>query len=219
MLNYLYEKRPIGWRSDGTGNPKHTHIWFPSSFPKIKNEHWKTAPISFESYWWISEWYRQGWDIDEIIDFTLSHHISTFNTKSFPIQYEWKEKIEYWLTKMGYRFVIREVEYPENVKAGETVQISLKIENVGVAPIYNKLPLKLRIKGEMTQEYVSEVDITKWLPDTYMEMIEIAFPANMPKGEYELSVAIGGGKYPVVRLATETEFDGEYHHLTTLEIQ
>ena len=58
--------------------------------------HWMIAPVSFESYWWISEWYRQGWDIDGIIEKTLSWHVSTFNTKSFPIQYELKEKIEYW---------------------------------------------------------------------------------------------------------------------------
>ena len=213
MLNYLYEKRPIGWRSDGTGNPKHTHIWFPSYFPQIKNEHWKTAPISFESYWWISEWYRQGWDIDEIIEFTLSHHISTFNTKSFPIQYEWKEKIEKWLTKMGYRFVIKQVEYPENVKVGESAEIRLKIENKGVAPIYNQLPLKLRLKGAKTQEWTTDIDITEWLPSEYEERAIIVIPADMPKGTYELQMAIGGGDKPSVAFANEIQRKQEWHIL------
>ncbi len=113
----------------------------------MKKEFWKTAPVSFESYWWISEWYRQGWDIDAIIEKTLEWHISTFNTKSFPIQYVLKDKIEYWLTKMGYRFVISEIDYPESIKVGENIKITLTINNVGVAPIYNKLPLKIRIKG------------------------------------------------------------------------
>lgn len=219
MLNYLYEKRPIGWRSDGTGNPKHTHIWFPSYFPKIQNEHWKTAPISFESYWWISEWYRQGWDIDEIIDFTLSHHISTFNTKSFPIQYEWKEKIEFWLERMGYRFVIKEVEYPEVVKVGETAKIMFKIENKGVAPIYNKLPLKLRFKGKKTQEYITDVDITKWLPGEYSETICLDIPNGMENGEYELQIAIGGGEYPNVQFASEGEKDDNFFLLGKVLIE
>ena len=26
---------------------------------------WKKAPISFEAYWWLGEWKRQGWDIAE----------------------------------------------------------------------------------------------------------------------------------------------------------
>ncbi len=219
MLNYLYEKRPIGWRSDGTGNPKHTHIWFPSYYPEVKNEHWKTAPISFESYWWISEWYRQGWDIDEIIEFTLSHHISTFNTKSFPIQFEWKEKIEYWLTKMGYRFVLQELQYPEKVKAGEKVTLTLKVENKGVAPIYNALPLTLRLKGEKkTFELQTDIDIRKWLPGQHVEEINVDVPSNLPSGGYQLQMRIGGGNLPWVQLASDTQMDGEYAVLVDINL-
>ena len=220
MLNYIYEKRPIGWRSDGTGNPKHTHIWFPSYFCKVKNQHWKTAPISFESYWWISEWYRQGWDIDEIIEFTLSHHISTFNTKSFPIQYEWKEKIEYWLMKMGYRFYLKEVEYPESVKRGELFEILLKIENKGVAPIYNKLPLKVRLYNEKDCfEIVTDIDITKWLPGIHAEKIRMEVPKGFFNGVYNLAVTIGGGDYPIVQLASDIEFDGVWHKLGDIKVR
>lgn len=50
MLNYISEKRPIGWRADGTGSPKHMNEIFPARFPLIKNDLWKTAPVSFESY-------------------------------------------------------------------------------------------------------------------------------------------------------------------------
>lgn len=140
------------------------------------------------------------------------------NTKSFPIQYELKDKIEYWLERMGYRFVIREVEYPEVIKAGETAQITIKIENKGVAPIYNRLPLKLRLKGEETKEYITDIDITKWLPGEYTENIFLEIPSDFASGKYELQIAIGGGKYPVVRFANETETDGEFHALDVTEI-
>ncbi len=219
MLNYIAEKRAVGWRSDGTGHPNHTNIWLPTALARLKHEHWKTAPISFESYWWISEWYRQGWDIDQIIELTLSLHISTFNTKSFPIQYALKEKIEYWLTKMGYRYVIREIDYVESVKAGENLDIALKIENIGVAPIYNKLPLKIRLKGVDTKEFITDIDVTSWLPGEYNEKISLKLPENLAKGEYATELAIGGGEYPIVRLANETEFDGEYHYLANVEIK
>lgn len=219
MLNYLYEKRPIGWRSDGTGNPKHTHIWFPSYYPEVKNEHWKTAPISFESYWWISEWYRQGWDIDEIIEFTLSHHISTFNTKSFPIQYEWKEKIEYWLTKMGYRFFLKELSYPESVQADEKAQFAFIVENKGVAPIYNALPLTLRLKNESQEAvFTTDIDVRKWLPGEHKEQVELLIPNHLQSGNYQLQMCIGGGKLPFIQLASEIPMDGEYAVLTTITV-
>lgn len=220
MLNYIYEKRPIGWRSDGTGHPKHAHIWFPSYYPNVKNEHWRTAPISFESYWWISEWYRQGWDIDEIIEFTLSHHISTFNTKSIPIQYELQPKIESWLKKMGYRFELREIEYPETVKAGEKARVTLRVANVGVAPIYNALPLKLRLKGaEKTVEFTTDIDVRKWLPGEYTESAELSLPCELPAGEYEISLALGGGDKPAVQFASKTGKEHEWHVLAKVTVE
>lgn len=157
LMNYIGEKRAIGWRADGLGYPKIMNDIYPVRFRQLKKDFWKTAPVSFESYWWISEWYHQGWDIDDIIEKTLEWHISTFNTKSFPIQYVLKDKIEYWLTKMGYRFVISEIDYPESIKAGEKIKISLTVNNVGVAPIYNKLPLKIRIKGISIKDYLTNI--------------------------------------------------------------
>ena len=217
MLNYIAKQRAIGWRSDGTGHSNHTNIWLPTALKNLEHEHWKTAPISFESYWWISEWYRHGWNIDEVIERTLSLHISTFNTKSFPIQYAIQDKIEYWLTKMGYRYYLKEIEHSDSVKAGDNLKVAFSLENKGVAPIYNKLPLTIKLKGE--KEYVIEtnIDITKWLPGTYNEVINVD-TKDFEKGEYTLQLAIGGGENPAVQLATEVDFDGLYHNLSKVEI-
>lgn len=111
---------------------------------------------------------------------------------------------------MGYRFVIKEVEYPESIKVGERAGITLKIENKGVAPIYNKLPLKLRLKGEKTQEYITDIDITKWLPGQYEENILLEIPSDFATGEYELQIAIEGDDKPSVAFANELETDGNY---------
>ena len=207
MLNHIGSKRKIGWRADAIGSPKHMNEIYPKAFPLVPSELWKTSPVSFESYWWISEWVRKGWDIDALIEMTLSWHVSTFNTKYLPIPLEIKDKIEYWLTKMGYRFVINEVEYPEVLQAGKSFQLALKMQNKGVAPIYNKLPLKLRLKGEKIQEYRTDVDITKWLPGDFNEKIYLNLTDNMPKGEYELQIAIGGGAEPSVAFANEMGTD------------
>ena len=219
MLNHIGGQRKIGWRADAIGNPKHMNEIYPVCFPRVPENLWKTSPVSFESYWWISEWYRQGWNIDELIEKTLSWHMSTFNTKYLPIPYEWKEKIEYWLTKMGYRFVLRQLECADSVKAGETLEISLKIENMGVAPIYNKLPLKLRLKGEKTQECVYNTDIREWLPGEYMQNVSFAVPADMPKGAYELQIAIGGEDKPSVQFANELPADDYYFVLADITVE
>ena len=100
------------------------------------------------------------------------------------------------------------------------MECSLKIKNAGVAPIYNKLPLKLRFKGEsFVWEWKAPTDIRSWLPGEWCEKLEISLPADMPKGSYEISCAIGGGEYPVVQLATETETDGEYYTLAEIKVK
>ena len=219
MLHYIGKKRPIGWRADGTGSPEHMNVRFPPRIEKLSPDYWKKAPVSFESYWWISEWYRQGWDIDDIIEKTLSWHVSTFNTKSFPIQYELKDKIEYWLTKMGYRFYLSELSYPEKIKVGEEITVDFVMENKGVAPIYNKLPLKFFLQSEeYTFEVETDIDIRNWMPGESRESVKVTLPEEMVAGRYQLGVSIGGGKHPIVKLATETENDGERYWLAELEV-
>lgn len=194
MLNRLAESRPVGWRADGLGSPKHMTTIYPESLKKISKELWKTGPVSFESYWWISEWYRHGWNIDDIIDFTLEHHVSTFNTKSFPIQWELKDKIENWLKKMGYRFVLKESYVPDCVKAGNDLTVSFTVDNKGVAPIYNSLPLKLYLENE-ERGYVfnSGIDVKKWYMGEYTEDFSVRIPKEVKTGKYSLKLGINDG--------------------------
>ena len=220
LINHIKQKRDIGWRADGLGSPKHMNEIYPKAFPLIDKDIWKTSPVSFESYWWISEWYRQGWDIDKIIALTLSEHASTFNTKSFPIQWEIKDKIDEWVAKMGYHFVIDEVETVERVKRGDKLSVRLVIDNVGVAPIYHKIPLYIRLKNANAEEiFETGVDIRKWIQGKYEEKIVMDIPEEFPTGEYELQIGIGGKDKPSVVFATNATQDGDYSILTKVEVQ
>ena len=185
----------------------------------LKKEFWKTAPVSFESYWWISEWYRQGWDIDKIIDTMLDHHVTTFNNKSFPIQYEIKDKIERMLKRMGYRFVLRSAEYSEKMALGKKYTVALRVDNVGVAPMYNPLPVTLRMKkGEETIVFTSEAKVTEWLPGENNAEFTVELPHDAEAGEWEMALAIGGGEKPFVTLANEIERDGAYHKIGKVSV-
>lgn len=176
--------RAVGWRGDGLGEPKHLHEMYPPRIAKITDQ-WKSAPVSFESYWWMGEWMRQGWNLDEIIEITLSWHISTFNPKSMPIPYEWQEKVDKWIAKMGYHFVIDRFTCPQNAAPGKTADVGLAVENAGVAPIYKKLPLVLRIGDETT---VTDTDITRWLPGKHEEKFSVRVPQKT--GEYDIFLGI-----------------------------
>lgn len=220
LLNYIGAKRAIGWRADGTGSPRHMNELFPVYFKRLKKEFWKTGPVSFESYWWISEWKRQGWDIDAIIGQTLEWHVSTFNTKSFPIPYEWKDKIEKWLIKMGYRFVLTELECADEFAKDEDAKIIIKGKNAGVAPIYNRLPVTLRLtNGDENFDFATDVNVTDWLPGDFKETIQFRIPKRAKAGKYELSLAIGGGDYPVVTVANEGEHRNGYFVLGDITVK
>ena len=77
----------------------------------------------------------------------------------------------------------------------------------------------MRIKGEETQEYVTDIDITKWLPGVYTETVCLDISNDMVGGEYELQIAIGGGEYPNVQFANELEKDGEFYFLEKIKIE
>ena len=219
LVKHSNEKTSMGWRADCIGRPNLTYEMLPPKVEKM-GDIWKCGHVSFESYWWLGEWQRQGWDLDKIIETLLGWHLSTFNAKSLPIPYEWQDKIDEWVAKMGYHYVINEVEMPEVVNSGETMDIKLSIENVGVAPIYHHLPLYIRLKnGDETTTFTTDVDIRRWIEGKYEETILVTIPKEMPAGEYEVQIGIGGGDKPSVVFAVDAAADGDCTVLGTVKVQ
>jgi hypothetical protein len=218
LVHHSNEKTSMGWRADCIGRPNLTYEMLPPKVEKM-GDIWKKGHISFEAYWWLGEWQRQGWDLDKIIDTLLSWHVSTFNAKSLPIPFAWQDKMEAWIAKMGYHFVIDEVSVEERVARGKQMQVKLVIDNVGVAPIYNRLPLYIRLKNaEHTEIFQTDVDIRKWVEGKYEENITICIPENLPSGMYDLQIGIGGNDTPSVVFATDAVQDGEYSNLLTVQV-
>ncbi len=210
LVKHSNEKTSMGWRADCIGRPNLTYKRLPSEVEAM-GDIWKKGHVSFESYWWLGEWKRQGWDLDKIIETLLSWHVSTFNAKSLPIPWEWRDKIDEWISKMGYHFVIDQVETKTSVKRGEKLTVKLVIDNVGVAPIYKRLPLYIRLKNATFEKtFETDIDIRKWIEGKYEEKAELNISEEIPTGEYELEVGIGGrGKESVV-FATDAKQDGDY---------
>ena len=207
---YASKTKPCGWRGDGVGEAYHMNV----KYPNVAAQHpdlWKTAPVSFECFWWLCEWQRQGWDPDEIIEKTLSWHVSTFNAKSFPIPDEWRPKINGWIARMGYHFVLRAFEYPETAEAGDILRFRLRVENRGVAPIYRNIPLRLRLKaGNRECIFTTDVDVRAWLPGEHTVTFDIPLPGDLPAGDYETGLSVSGENTPVVQWETKGETDGVF---------
>lgn len=219
LISYANKFTNIGWRGDGLGSPNHMENIYPPRIAKV-SENWKKAPVSFEAYWWLSEWKRQGWDIDEIIEKTLEWHISSFNGKSLPIPYEWKDKIDYWISKMGYHFMIDYFKAPDRVCNGGSGEFELGIENCGVAPIYRSIPLKVRFFGkENLYEFETDADIRAWFPGKSKERFSINIPKDVVCGEYDVEIGIYNEEVPMIYFCTDAPRNGSCYKVGKLTVE
>ncbi len=209
----LNEQRPIGWRADGIGKPHIHEVTYSVRVPQLPKDIWVKSPVSFESFWWLTEWKRQGWDVDKIFDWMLDLHVSTFNNKNFPVPFEWKDNVDRFVSKMGYHFVIDSCE--TNVVDGK-LDLSLIIDNVGVAPIYNKIPLKFAIKTENgIYESISDIDITDWLPGK--NTIKLSLPLAVEGGKVKVGMGIFNDD-TFIHFATDAELDGKYYTIAEIDL-
>lgn len=214
LMEHFWQSAPVGWRADCMG-PEHCYVQLKPS-AEAMGDTWKFGHVSFESYWWLGEWQRKGWDIDLILQRMLDWHVSTFNAKSLPIPFEWKDKIDAFVDKMGYHFTLREAEVGE-CRAGAKTSVTLKIENVGVAPIYKALPLYIKLKNSEGETlFKTDVDIRDWLPGEHPVTAEFTVDAA---GEYELQLGIGGGDEPSVCFANDVKYDGDFAVLGTVFVK
>ena len=90
---------------------------------------------------------------------------------------------------MGYRYQLVSATLPDQVTAGAKANISIKIKNVGYAPLYNERPayIVLRI-GNTSYKIKLQSDPRTWLPNGVVTTIneQITIPANLPSGTYQL---------------------------------
>ena len=83
-----------------------------------------------------------------------------------------------------------------------------------------KIPLYIRLKNANAEKiFETGVDIRKWIQGKYEEEIVVDIPEELPTGEYELQMGIGGKDKPSVVFASDAKQDGDYSILTKVEVQ
>lgn len=213
-IDYANTYRPIGARADCLGDMKwHMFALYPKFFDN--STLWKKAPIAFEVCWVVKHWLDMGWNIDHTIEQSLKWHITSFNAKSVAIPPELKEKCEEWIKRMGYRYSVNKVEYPSVAEKGDSLEITLHIENSGVAPIYHEYPFVLRLKGEKIYTFNTEIDLREILPGEYIFKETLDLPIDIEAGEYVLEAGIGDDEDRVY-IATDSPENNGYNTISSI---
>lgn len=223
---YALSKKNVSWRVDCIGDMgfwadeqdgwTHMFDFYPQAIINYGvQDAWKTAPISLEICGTFTRWKeREGYDLEDveyIFEQSLKWRLSSFNAKSSPVPEDWQPAVDEWLKKMGYRFVLRRFSYPETVAPGEKLAFTSWWENKGVAPIYRKYPLALRLRGSTgSTVLLTDADIREWMPGDNLYDGAVFVPWQMAEGDYELELALiepprvsETAPQPVVDLAIE----------------
>ena len=185
-----------GWRFDCLGNLNQSWSEMLDQYPEEIaetgiSEVWRTAPVSMEACWVPETWAKRGWDVRYILSEALRWHVSTLNVKSTLLPPAWREEIDVFQRRMGYRFALRRVEWNRQVRSGDALGLKSWWVNEGVAPVYRNYVLAFRLKSGQSQSILrTGVDVRKWLPGDIAFADPIYLPADLPEGEYEVSVAL-----------------------------
>ena len=183
---------------------------------------WQRSPVSLEACWVPGGWKQSGYDLDYILAQALRWHVSSANIKSSAIPPEWKMSFDEFQKKMGYRFILRRLEYPKVVLAGTMQPLHMWWLNAGVAPVYRpyELALSLRSDNDST-EIKLPVDVRKWLPGDAVFDGTIHIPESLKPGSYRLRVALldlRTGR-PAIKLAVEGLQPDGWYDLALIEVR
>ena len=220
-----------GWRGDcfgdyGTFRPDWNHmdnVYRPAVRKPAVGNAWNKAPVQFEVCEYIQNWYDRGFDIDRILQKGLDWHGSVLNAKSTPVPVTWRSKVDEFLKKLGYRFVLRELTHTAEVRPGGSLLVKSRWENKGVAPIYHPWPLAYRLRSGAKRVFAtwrSEANLMLWLPGPH-EIEDVALiPADVPAGTYNLDVAIlnEDGKTAHVELAFAGKLPDKWYPVSNVKI-
>lgn len=224
-LKYAAE-RGAGWRLDcwgdlgGQVDKSFSHMLdrYPQQVVRagIQNV-WQRSPVSLETCGTPGSWKQRGYGVRElryIFDQAIRWHVSTVNTKSTPLPPEWKGEFEEFQKRIGYRFILRRLEYPGAVRAGQMAAVHMWWLNAGCAPVYGDYALAVELRSSASHAVIrTAAEVKSWLPGDAVFDSSIYVPDSLPAGDYRFRVALVDARTgePAIRLAIEgRQADGWY---------
>jgi Domain of unknown function (DUF4832) len=222
-----------GWRLDCLGDMRKdsNDEYFPAEMLEVYPQQivragiqdvWQRWPVSLESCYTVSGWKEKGYDLDYILEQALRWHVSSVNIKSAPIPPEWKTQFDNFQKRMGYRLILRRLEYPGSVRPGTMMPVHMWWLNAGVAPIYKEYWLAVQLRSSRNTETIRvPVDVRKWLPGDAVFDGTLYVPENLADGIYDFRVAMLDPRtgQPAIRFAIEGRQDDGWYNLGSLTVE
>ncbi len=222
-----------GWRLDCWGDMRvsSNDPYFPAEMLEIYPQQivrtgienvWQRSPVSLETCYTVPGWKLRGYDVDYIIEQGLRWHVSTANIKSAPIPAEWRAKFDDFQRRMGYRFILRRLEYSKVTQPGTMMPVHMWWLNAGVAPIYAEYGLVMQLQSAQgSADLRIPVDVRKWLPGDAVYDGTVYVPAELADGVYQVRIAMldpRTGK-PAIRFANEGRQEDGWYAMGSLTVQ
>jgi len=242
LMNFDEEKalaygaqQGAGWRLDCWGDMRgrvwegrtsvrsHMLDFYPQQIVRAGiQDVWQRSPVSLETCWVPAYWKQQGYDLDYILAQALRWHVSSVNIKSTAIPAEWKKPFEEFQKKMGYRLVLRRLEYPKTVKPGQMMPMHMWWLNAGVAPVYREYWLAVELRSASGSAIIKlPVDVRKWLPGDAVFDGTVYVPETLKPGEFRFRTALLDPRteQPAIRLAIEGRQSDGWYDLGAITIE
>ncbi len=220
--------RGAGWRLDCWGDlggrgksMMHMLDLYPQQVVRSGiQEVWRRSPVSLETCGTPLSWKQWGYtdrQLQYVFDQALRWHATSINVKSTAIPEEWKGAFREFEKKLGYRLVLRRLEYPSTVSAGSMMTVHMWWFNAGVAPPYTEYRLAMRI--DMAAMEVP-VDVRKWLPGDAVFDGPLHVPYSLKPGKHQVAIALLSPEtgQPAIRLAMEGRQPDGWYDLGSIEI-
>ncbi|GAB4362981.1 MAG: DUF4832 domain-containing protein [Calditrichia bacterium] len=212
-----------GIRNDCLGTAE-SNDWYLESLnqidPGLNERVWKHALITGEfcgGDWGAIQGTTERFELNyQFIQQTHWSFIGPAGGAIEPQNEEHRRNLDKLHKKLGYRFVLKEVENGAAVNRGEKLEITIQVENKGVAPFYFPWPLVVYLldsAGEVSLQQDSGIDIRQWLPGSHTVSGKINIPAALAPGSYEIRLAIhdpASGKPGVLFANTGKDEEGRY---------
>ncbi|WP_459557446.1 DUF4832 domain-containing protein [Lacunimicrobium album] len=131
------------------------------------------------------------------------------------------ERSQALVRKMGYEFQLTELRHPSSSTANDSIEISLKGQNTGVAPFYYPWSVEFALldeTGKVVTTHKTNWDVRNWQPGEFNESATLTF--NVKPGTYQLAFGIRDPwpNRPAIKFANQLTVIEGWSILSNIEI-
>lgn len=185
--NDIAKENGIGFYNDMMGNNESTYMWLGWIEDFGVTDYYSIAPSGgeFASTYPLEKYFNDMYE--NVKKMMIDSH--TTYIVALP---QGNDNSEDLLKTIGYRLMVENVHYSNEIYYKNTVSIMFNIKNAGIAPFYYKWPFRcffFNENGEMMESQDIDLDVTKILPGNVVYHYADIFVSLEP-GDYTIKLGL-----------------------------